>query len=166
MNPLKVYVASSWRNDDQPAVVKLCREIGFEVYDFKNPPNRTGFSWSQIDPNWKNWTIDEYLNALQTPLAVEGFDSDMNALIECDICILVFPAGVSAAMEFGQAVGAGKYTFVIGIPRGADLMVRMGDHYCRNMEELKIRLKRLFQANLVAQQMVADEKAEEAAHRQ
>lgn len=47
----KIYVASSWRNDFQPTVVKYLREAGYDVYDFKNPPNRSGFAWSSIDEN-------------------------------------------------------------------------------------------------------------------
>ena len=33
----KIYVASSWRNREQPSVVKALREAGHEVYDFRNP---------------------------------------------------------------------------------------------------------------------------------
>lgn len=135
----RVYVASSWRNQDQAEVVKLCRDLGFETYDFKNPPNGTGFSWREVaNPgrDWKEWNQQEYLEALQHPRAVEGFNSDMDALKSCDICILVFPAGVSAALEFGWAVGAGKRTFIVGMPREADLMVKMSDGYCADLEEL------------------------------
>lgn len=41
----KIYVASSWRNSFQQDVVKFLRDVGHEVYDFKNPPHgRGGFS--------------------------------------------------------------------------------------------------------------------------
>lgn len=51
----KIYVASSWRNSFQQDVVKFLRDVGHEVYDFKNPPHgRGGFSWSDIDKNWEN----------------------------------------------------------------------------------------------------------------
>lgn len=43
-----IYVASSWRNHTQPIVVDALRNEGFEVYDFKNPPNETGFAWKEI----------------------------------------------------------------------------------------------------------------------
>jgi hypothetical protein len=39
---VKIYVASSWRNAEQPEIVGLLRDLGHEVYDFKNPPNRSG----------------------------------------------------------------------------------------------------------------------------
>lgn len=41
---MKIYVASSWRNNRQPDVVKFLRDLGHEVYDFKNPkPGDDGF---------------------------------------------------------------------------------------------------------------------------
>lgn len=33
----KIYVASSWRNVFQQDVVDILRNLGHEVYDFKNP---------------------------------------------------------------------------------------------------------------------------------
>lgn len=35
----KIYVASSWRNQHYPEVVRRLREAGHEVYDFRNPPH-------------------------------------------------------------------------------------------------------------------------------
>ena len=47
-----IYVASSWRNQYQQRVVSLLRELGHEVYDFRNPsPDNHGFSWSEIRPS-------------------------------------------------------------------------------------------------------------------
>lgn len=47
----KIYVASSWRNPFQQEVVNILRDLGHEVYDFKNPPHGNGgFQWSDIDP--------------------------------------------------------------------------------------------------------------------
>ena len=56
----KIYVASSWRNEYQQEVVKVLRELGHEVYDFKNPEGRTGFQWSAIDKDWQSWTTEQY----------------------------------------------------------------------------------------------------------
>lgn len=61
---MKIYVASSWKNNYQPGVVAHLRENGFEVYDFKNPgPHDKGFGWSQIDPNWRKWSPLEFREA-------------------------------------------------------------------------------------------------------
>lgn len=46
--PNYVYVASSWRNQMQPAVVEVLRAAGIDCYDFKSPEGGTGFSWSEV----------------------------------------------------------------------------------------------------------------------
>jgi len=46
----KIYVASSWRNPIQPRIVRVLREAGHTVYDFRNPaPGYKGFAWSDLD---------------------------------------------------------------------------------------------------------------------
>lgn len=37
-----IYVASSWRNQYFPDVVKKLHEFGHEVYDFRNPLHNLG----------------------------------------------------------------------------------------------------------------------------
>lgn len=111
---MKIYLASSWRNIAQPAFVKVLRDCGHEVYDFRNPaPGNNGFNWREIDPNWQNWTPQQYRQALEHPIAKSGFDYDMNALRECDACVLLLPSGRSASFEFGWAMGAGKKGAVV-----------------------------------------------------
>ena len=34
---MKIYVASSWRNQHQPEIVTMLRANGFKVYDFRKP---------------------------------------------------------------------------------------------------------------------------------
>jgi hypothetical protein len=90
----KVYIASSWRNLYQQGLVATLRADGHDVYDFRNPSaSNNGFAWKSIDPNWQNWTPDEYLEALSHPLAEAGFKSDMGALRWCDICVFLMPCG-------------------------------------------------------------------------
>lgn len=69
----KVYVASSWSNEYQPWIVAFLRERGHEVYDFRNPERKTDFRWSQISGNWEKMETDEYLDALEHPLAEAGW---------------------------------------------------------------------------------------------
>jgi nucleoside 2-deoxyribosyltransferase len=107
-------VASSWRNVLQPAIVHALRWCGHNVYDFRNPaPGNTGFSWSEIDPNWQKWTPAEYRAALEHPIAVEGYRHDIGALKSCDAVVLVLPSGRSASWEFGYAMGQGKRGVVV-----------------------------------------------------
>lgn len=135
---MKVYVASSWRNDIQPEVVKALVDFGFYVYDFKNPvPGENGFRWTEIDPEWQQWTPVKFREALRHPVAIEGFQRDMQALEQCDICVLVMPCGRSAHLELGYAVGADKHTVVL-LPNNSEpeLMYKMCDHLCTSMEEM------------------------------
>lgn len=111
---VKIYLASSWRNEKQPAWVEMLRAHGHEVYDFRNPPHgRGGFAWSDIDPDWKSWTHKQYIEALENPVAVAGFQSDFDAMKWCDACICLLPCGRSAHLELGWAVGAGKWTIMV-----------------------------------------------------
>jgi hypothetical protein len=110
---LKIYVASSWRNAKQPLVVQRLREAGHEVYDFRNPPDGTGFAWSEIDPEWESWSAARYREKLLHPRAEQGFASDFNAMHWADVCVLVLPCGRSAHLELGWCAGAGKRTIIL-----------------------------------------------------
>jgi hypothetical protein len=135
---MKIYVASSWRNDRQPAVVEALRAAGHEVYDFKHPNGKDdGFHWSSIDPNWQKWTPAEFRVALRHPAAREGFYDDMDALEGCDACVLVLPCGRSAHLELGWAAGASRRTIaLIEQAEEPDLMYRMLDAVCLSIEEV------------------------------
>ena len=106
----KIYVASSRRNSEQPAVVKALRGAGHEVYDFHNPaPGENGFAWSALDPDWLKWNLRQYVHNVRKPLADKGFKFDRDALHWCDTCVLVLPCGRSAHLEAGYAAGR-KFT--------------------------------------------------------
>jgi nucleoside 2-deoxyribosyltransferase len=132
----KIYVASSWRNQQQQEVVRALRARGNDVYDFKNPPGRTSFSWKEIDPNWEKWTVQEYMDALYSREAEAGFKSDMDALRACDVCVYVLPCGRSASLELGWACGAGKFTIALLADAEPELMIKMCDYICKDIEEV------------------------------
>lgn len=150
---MNVYVASSWRNPAQPLVVEALREHGVTVYDFRNPPGGTGFSWREvktpgvpsadaIKAKGSDWEpVDEYLRMVEHPRAVDGFLSDFNAMQAADAIVLVLPCGKSAHLELGWAVGAGKRTAVLlEDPVEPELMYRMCDALVRNVGELLVWL--------------------------
>ena len=111
---MKIYLASSWRNERQPAVLAALREAGHDVYDFRNPaPGDSGFGWTEICANWIDWTPNEFIRALEHPIADHGFSLDMKALRWCEACVLLLPCGRSAHLELGWACGAGKLTVVL-----------------------------------------------------
>lgn len=115
---LNLYVASSWRNREQPAIVAVLRRLGHQVYDFREPvPGASGFSWSEIDCNWRDWTPNEYREALHHPIADRGYDFDITALRNCEAIVLVLPSGRSASWEFGYAMGQGKPGVVVTLER-------------------------------------------------
>lgn len=110
----KIYVASSWRNNLQPGCVQALREAGFDAYDFREPvPGGKGFGWSEIDPGWQGWTIPQFKEALEHPIARKGFAADFNAMQAADACLLVCPSGRSAHLEAGWMAGAGKPVVVL-----------------------------------------------------
>jgi len=135
---MKIYAASSWRNSYQPGVVALLRQLGHEVYDFRNPrPGNTGFSWSDIDANWKSWSAVEYRSALAHPIAEAGYVLDFDAMRWCDACVLILPAGRSASWELGWCMGAGKVAYIyIPEPVEPELMFRDA-HIVTSLVELR-----------------------------
>jgi nucleoside 2-deoxyribosyltransferase len=135
---MKVYLASSWRNARQPAVLAALRKAGHKVYDFRKPsPVHDGFSWRSIDPQWEYWTPTEYRDALKHHVAEVGFSLDMEALRECDVCVLLMPCGRSAHLELGWAAGAGKLTYaLIEEQCEPELMYSMLDRICLSIDEL------------------------------
>jgi hypothetical protein len=138
---MKIYVASSWRNERQQGVVKFLRDLDHEVYDFKNPEPNTGFGWSEIDENWENWSNAEYFKALDHPRSVQGFNSDFNAMKWADACVLVMPCGRSAHTEAGWMQGQGKPTIVL-IEQKAEpeLMYKIFDLVTDNLDAVRSRL--------------------------
>lgn len=109
MKGRKIYVASSWRNEFQPAIVDVLRCAGHEVYDFRNPaPGNNGFAWSAIDREWLGWSPEAFASLLDHPVARAGFKLDKDALDWCDTCVMVLPCGRSAHLEAGYACGQGK----------------------------------------------------------
>lgn len=134
---MNIYVASSWRNLLQTGIVAVLRKAGHEVYDFRNPaPGNNGFGWSQIDPNWQNWTPDEYRKSLNHEIAQRGFKYDMDALRSCDACVLVLPSGRSASWEFGWAIGAGKRGAVIMLEKCEPELMYLGNPILTSMDDV------------------------------
>lgn len=145
---MKIYVASSWRNGRQPSVVRLLRDLGHEVYDFRNPvvddPKTgargvgTGFQWSKIDEKWLTWTPHRFVDALDHPLARVGFEADRVACEGADATVLVLPCGRSAHLELGVAVGRKQPTAILMLePSEPELMYRWCD-VLTSLDALKV----------------------------
>ena len=131
---MKVYVASSWRNSNQPVVVGVLRDAGHEVYDFREDG---GFHWSDIDPQWQSWSPAEFRENLDHPIASAGFECDFEAMCWADAFVPVMPCGRSAHLELGWACGAGKRTVILLSDGEPELMCKLADHVCVDLEEVK-----------------------------
>lgn len=137
---MKIYVASSWRNKRQPEVVAALRAAGHEVYDFRNPsPGDTGFSWRQCASPSQLTDPKRFRDEVLThPTAQAGFNSDMTALRDAEVTVLVLPCGRSAHLEFGWAAGEGQKTYVLFDETidEPELMYLMNTKLCVSLEEL------------------------------
>ncbi len=136
--PHHIYVASSWRNEFYPEVVKALKSAGHEVYDFRNPPSGdAGFKWSNISSDYMQWSPAEYRIQLHHPKAERQFTNDIEAMASCDVCVLVLPCGRSAHTEAGWFAGQGKKVLLY-IPerQEPELMYKLFDAICCTLEEL------------------------------
>ena len=138
----RIYVASSWRNPNQPKVVAALRTAGHEVYDFRNPGSTAGFAWSEVDPEWQSWSIEEYREKLNHDRAVEGFAADFDAMDWADTFVLVLPCGRSAHLELGWATGWSKPSAILLSQDQfePELMYRLVDFLAVNPAELLVWL--------------------------
>ncbi len=134
---MKIYVASSWRNKHQPIIVNLLKRMNNEVYDFRNPNDKTGFGWSQIETYYRDWEMPDYIEALKNPVAQAGFDEDFNAMKWADCCLLVLPSGRSSNLEAGWFVGSGKPVWVYQEKLDEpELMYKMTEGFITDMNDL------------------------------
>ncbi len=137
---MKLYVASSWRNENQPYIVEWLRQELHEVYDFRNPTDGDhGFHWSSIDPDWEGWSVESYQLGLDHQLAEDGFNKDWDAMHWADACVLLLPCGRSAHLEAGYFVGLGKPLFILLDKIEPELMYKMASgifHWRDQFEDL------------------------------
>lgn len=143
--PNYVYVASSWRNPMQPAVVETLRAAGIDCYDFRNPhEGSVGFSWREtkdvaapvgIPGKGSDWeSVDTYLQMIAHPRAIDGYNNDFQAMVRADTFVMVLPCGKSAHLELGWAAGAGKRTAILlEDPVEPELMYRCADYIAPSM---------------------------------
>lgn len=135
INVSYVYVASSWRNIMQQAVVHVLHAASIDCYDFKDSE---GFHWSEVGIT-PPVSFEQYMKGLQEERAKEGYARDMEALDKADCCVLVMPCGRSAHQELGYAVGQGKRTAILyetDVEFEPDLMHKMVDFQTDSLMDL------------------------------
>ena len=123
----KVYLASSWSNEEQPHYVRLLREHGHQVYDFR----RAGLTWSKVGSDYERWSARQYKAHLRTSLAAHIFQNNLRGMKWAHVGVLLLPCGRSAHLELGWMAGRGKYTIIISSnDQKLDLMDKLVDEIC------------------------------------
>jgi hypothetical protein len=126
---MKFFIASPWRNKD--AVTYLAEAIrtrGHTVYSFIDCGANltTGRSVveeaKQFYQSIGDWENDSMIGKV--------FASEMYALRESDVFILLEPAGHSSLAEAGIAYGMGKQIVLVGVVERPEIVYRMfGTYY-------------------------------------
>ena len=122
---MNVYVTGSLRNENIPRISERLRQAGHIVFD-------DWFAAGPIaDDSWKKYEQERghsYLQALEGHAARHVFEFDRTHLTLADTVVLVLPAGKSAHLELGWAIGKGKRGYVLlDSPDRWDVMYQFAD---------------------------------------
>jgi hypothetical protein len=114
---MKIYVASSWRNEYYTDVVERLNLCGHSVWNWRSPPTGgNGFRWQ--DTGVMDYQHGDKVSSLawnqmlNSHAAQAGFASDLAGMNWCDIGVLLHPCGRSAHLEAGWIAGRGKTVHV------------------------------------------------------
>ena len=122
-------------------VRQYLEDEGFEVYDFRNPAegDAGGFHWSDIDSNWRSWSVEDYIEALNDEVAEQGFKKYVAGLEDAHALVMVLPCGVSAHLKLGWAIGS-EIPTAIYVPRKVafepELIYKFADLITQDVDEL------------------------------
>ncbi len=105
---MRIYVASSTKNKNQPHVVEQLRREGYDVYDFNNPTLYDGDPCS----DHRSACLKSDYCSLRTR-GNQLYKTHLDAILGCDALILLFPCGKQAHLEAGFAAGIKKRVFAL-----------------------------------------------------
>ena len=126
---MKIYIASSWKNENVVFhLAKIVREWGYDVDCFSDiSTGRYVFHFSEI----ANADELDAISFLKDSRSQRAFTEDKKWLDWCDCVILVLPAGKSAHLEAGYVKGQNKKLVILqlaGFPKGEfDVMYGFAD---------------------------------------
>lgn len=133
-HPVNVVVVGTVREACR-RVTRRLRAEGAEVVDLAE----CALSWWRVDHSHFEWGARQVRAGLDAPQVVGAFDTAMDALTECDVCVLVGPApNGDALMMAGIAHGMGKRLVVL-LGRPADkplVMYRAAENACVSIGEV------------------------------
>lgn len=135
----KIYLIGSLREPRIHDVAMALRDKGYEVFDDWRSPG------PEADEHWEAYERARgrtYIEALYDSHAENVFEYDQKHLAATDAVVLVLPAGKSAHLELGWAVGKGKPSFILmnGEPERYDVMYRFATRVVMTTEELLTEL--------------------------
>lgn len=135
-----IYLIGSLRNPRVQMVGEQLRAAGWNVFDdwFAAGP--------EADDAWQRYEQakgHDFVQALEGAAAEHVFHFDYEHLYTADAAVLVLPAGKSAHLELGWALGRSIPGFVLldGEPERFDVMYKFADGVARNVGELIQMLK-------------------------
>ena len=135
-----IYLIGSLANKKIVQITKTLRDEGFDVF------SEWMASGEGADQRW--WDYFQALGigfdeAINSPFVNTAFNFDLNHLDSADTVVMVMPAGRSAGIELGYALGKGKLGYVLfdGEPERPDLMIKLATGIFYSLEELVKQLK-------------------------
>jgi nucleoside 2-deoxyribosyltransferase len=112
---MKFFIASPWQNTDLVKSLSVALATrGHTAYSFlDNGANAVGGA-PAVEESEEEDFPNSISNWENNPAVKEIFESDMRALKESDVVILLEPSGRSSLAEAGIAYGMGKDIVVVG----------------------------------------------------
>lgn len=131
-----IYLIGSMKNARIPEVANALREQGHDVFDDWYSPG------PDADDYWQAYERERgrsYMEALKGEHARNVFEFDLSHLEDADTVVMLLPAGKSAHLEMGWAVGMGKRTAILfeEEPERFDIMYRFVDEVFMNLKDLE-----------------------------
>jgi hypothetical protein len=144
---LKIYIASSWKNQREVLVLAdFLESEGFEVDAFcRATDQRYAFHWSELVDSEEALKNYDAIDMLADKRTQRAFKEDKKWLDWADCVVLLLPCGRSSHLEAGYAKGQGKLFYIFGpMPKGQfDVMYGLADGLYRldELPELANELK-------------------------
>lgn len=138
-----IYLGGSLKKHDEvQAIAAEIRTHGFDVFD----------QWTTAGPDADDYLRDyfarrgmNFKQALQSPAAQNIFEFDKKHILQSEAFVLVMPAGKSAFLELGWALGQGIPGYILfpeGDPERIDIMFAFANAVVYSVKELVGELRR------------------------
>lgn len=130
-----IYIIGSLRNPKVPELANKLRSLGYDVFDdWYSPGPETDDYWQAYEKA-RGRSYKEALNGYHPK---QVFEFDKYHIDRSDTIVLCLPAGKSAHLELGYAVGTGKTAYILldGDPDRYDIMYLFASDIFNNEGEL------------------------------